>query len=112
MICDDMQAAVLCDRDYTNTERLRKEFREHYERIEELAEKERVLRYHVKEGWEPLCKFLGVDVPEVAFPHVNDTAALQELGDESWKKSAWNSARTGLFIALAVAVFSYMLSLY
>ncbi len=28
----------------------------------------------VKEGWEPLCKFLGVPVPDVPFPNVNDTA--------------------------------------
>jgi hypothetical protein len=25
----------------------------------------------VQEGWEPLCHFLGVDVPDEPFPHVN-----------------------------------------
>ena len=24
------------------------------------------------EGWEPLCRFLGKDVPDVPFPRVND----------------------------------------
>jgi len=31
-----------------------------------------VLNYHVSEGWEPLCKFLGKDVPDVPFPNVNN----------------------------------------
>ncbi|ORY82358.1 P-loop containing nucleoside triphosphate hydrolase protein [Leucosporidium creatinivorum] len=34
--------------------------------------KERLLVYQVQEGWEPLCKFLNVPIPSVAFPRVND----------------------------------------
>lgn len=34
---------------------------------------ERLLVYEVKQGWEPLCRFLGVDVPTVPFPRVNTT---------------------------------------
>ena len=38
---------------------------------------DRVLVVDVKQGWEPLCAFLGVPVPEdEPFPHVNDTAAF------------------------------------
>lgn len=33
---------------------------------------ERLLVFEVKDGWEPLCAFLGVDVPTTPFPHVND----------------------------------------
>jgi hypothetical protein len=25
----------------------------------------------VQQGWEPLCRFLGVDVPDEPFPRVN-----------------------------------------
>ena len=25
----------------------------------------------MKEGWEPLCKFLGKNIPDVDFPHKN-----------------------------------------
>lgn len=32
--------------------------------------RERLLVFNVKEGWEPLCKFLGVDVPDEPFPQV------------------------------------------
>ena len=30
---------------------------------------EKLLWFDVREGWEPLCEFLGVDVPDVPFPH-------------------------------------------
>jgi hypothetical protein len=31
-----------------------------------------LLVFEVKEGWEPLCDFLGVSVPDEAFPRTND----------------------------------------
>lgn len=37
---------------------------------------ERLLVYDVAEGWEPLCRFLGVAVPDAAFPHLNTTEAF------------------------------------
>lgn len=36
-----------------------------------------VLEFSVKQGWEPLCEFLGVPVPDVPFPRVNSTAEIQ-----------------------------------
>jgi hypothetical protein len=46
---------------------------------------ERLLVFHPSQGWEPLCAFLGVDVPAVRFPKVNSrdelsTATEQEGG--------------------------------
>ena len=40
---------------------------------------ERLLTYEVREGWEPLCAFLGVPVPEGPFPHSNTTEAFRAL---------------------------------
>jgi len=34
---------------------------------------ERLLVFDVAEGWGPLCRFLGVPVPEAPFPRVNST---------------------------------------
>ncbi|KAH0492945.1 hypothetical protein TgHK011_007870 [Trichoderma gracile] len=37
-----------------------------------------VLTWTAEDGWEPLCKFLGKDVPEEEpFPWVNDAAAMK-----------------------------------
>ena len=33
---------------------------------------ERLLVYDIKEGWGPLCEFLGVEIPDKPFPHLND----------------------------------------
>jgi Sulfotransferase domain len=40
---------------------------------------DRLLVYSVTEGWEPLCKFLGVPVPDTPFPRKNDRAEMQRL---------------------------------
>jgi len=34
---------------------------------------ERLLVWSVSDGWEPLCEFLEVPVPDQPFPHLNDT---------------------------------------
>ncbi|MEM7224656.1 MAG: sulfotransferase family protein [Pseudomonadota bacterium] len=38
---------------------------------------ERLLTYHIGDGWTPLCAFLGVPVPDAPFPRSNSTAAFQ-----------------------------------
>jgi len=39
---------------------------------------DRLLVWEVKNGWEPICKFLGVPVPKEPFPNVNDTSEQQK----------------------------------
>lgn len=53
-------------------------FAAHNEAVRRTVPPERLLVYEVKEGWEPLCRFLGVPVPPVPFPHVNDAETFQE----------------------------------
>lgn len=46
----------------------------------EMAEaraSERLLVYEVKEGWAPLCEFLGVEEPDKPFPHLNDSDEMR-----------------------------------
>ena len=47
------------------------------ERVKKTVPKDRLLVFSVKEGWEPLCKFLDVPVPDEPFPRVNDTKSIQ-----------------------------------
>jgi hypothetical protein len=47
-------------------------FEQHNEEVKKYVPAEKLLVYDVKEGWEPLCTFLGVPVPDVPFPHLND----------------------------------------
>ena len=55
-------------------------FRAHNEKVWALA-KERgrdVLEYEVKQGYGPLCEFLGKAVPEGDFPRADDWAAYKK----------------------------------
>ena len=49
---------------------------EHMESVKKIIPADKLLIYNVKEGWEPLCEFLDVDVPDIPFPKVNDTAEM------------------------------------
>ena len=45
--------------------------------VPEALPKDNFLIFDVKQGWEPLCKFLGKPIPEVPFPNMNDTKQMQ-----------------------------------
>jgi hypothetical protein len=53
-------------------------FQRHNEEVQRLVLPDRLLVYEVRQGWQPLCAFLGVPVPQgKTFPHVNDTAEFR-----------------------------------
>ncbi len=54
-------------------------FRAHNEAVKKTIDPTRLLVFEVKQGWQPLCDFLGVPVPEEPFPHTNDTAKMKRL---------------------------------
>ncbi|HEX6289915.1 MAG TPA: sulfotransferase [Herpetosiphonaceae bacterium] len=54
-------------------------FKRHNAEVQRAVPAERLLVYDVKQGWEPLCRFLGVPVPDTPFPHLNDTAEFQRM---------------------------------
>jgi len=43
------------------------------------GQQEKLLVFNVKEGWDPLCKFLNVPVPEIPFPRVNESGHMLVL---------------------------------
>lgn len=49
-------------------------FRRHVAEVERSIAKDRLLVYHVGEGWDRLCAFLGVPVPAVPYPSENSRA--------------------------------------
>ena len=54
-------------------------FRRHVEAVKHAIPADRLLVYEVSDGWEPLCRFLGVSPPEDGFPHVNVRADFEAL---------------------------------
>lgn len=54
-------------------------FEAHYAHIRAIVPPERLLEYHVSQGWEPLCNFLGRPVPEEDdTPFINQTADIND----------------------------------
>ena len=50
------------------------------EKVKERVPPDKLLVYKVKEGWEPLCEYLGVEVPkDKPFPHLNDAETFQKM---------------------------------
>ena len=53
-------------------------FRRWNEEVQATVPKDRLLVFEVKQGWEPLCEFLEVDVPDEPFPRSNDRDSFKE----------------------------------
>ena len=55
-------------------------FMRHNARVQQIVPAQQLLVFEVKDGWEPLCRFLEVPVPAQPFPHVNERQVLQRFG--------------------------------
>ena len=72
------------------------------EEVKATVPPERLLSWYPTDGWEPLCEFLEVDVPDAPVPNLNDTASFKEgitggslaLLNEWWDQR--ERAKTGL----------------
>ncbi|MBA3649396.1 MAG: sulfotransferase family protein [Chitinophagales bacterium] len=58
-------------KDYKNKDEVISRFNKHNEEVMSTVPKERLLVFDAKQGWEPLCQFLGVEVPSEPFPQTN-----------------------------------------
>ncbi len=56
-------------------------FKRHNQHVIDTCPKDKLLVFEVSQGWAPLCEFLDVPIPDVPFPHVNDTAEFQKIGN-------------------------------
>lgn len=53
-------------------------FKDWEEVVKATIPPERLLVHSAKEGWAPLCKFLGLPIPDEPYPRLNDTASIQK----------------------------------
>merc|ERR1711862_757757 len=44
--------------------------------VRDTVPSERLLEFDVRDGWGPLCDFLGKPIPNEPFPHINDRAVV------------------------------------
>jgi len=54
-------------------------FEAHNEQVQRTVAPQRLLVFEVQQGWQPLCQFLGVEVPDEPFPQLNEGPELEQL---------------------------------
>ncbi len=54
-------------------------YEQHIEDVKAAVPASQLLVFSADQGWEPLCDFLGVAVPDIDFPRVNETADMKRL---------------------------------
>ncbi|KAF4853390.1 hypothetical protein CGCSCA4_v002211 [Colletotrichum siamense] len=72
--------------------------------VQQMVPADKLLIMDLKEGWEPLCKFLNVPVPDEPLPRANDAAAIEKTAQEVIVKlmGIWS----GMFAASGVVSFT------
>lgn len=60
-----------------NEMRSRMTYRHHNSYVKQNAPKDKFLHFDLADGWEPLCRFLGLPEPTTPFPHKNKNANLK-----------------------------------
>lgn len=58
---------------------LAQRFSAHVDAVKAAIPADQLLVFDVKEGWAPLCVFLGVETPEGPFPRTNDRGEFWDL---------------------------------
>ncbi len=53
-------------------------YNQHIEDVKATVPADQLIVFSADQGWEPLCKFLEVPVPEAEFPNVNDRTAIKK----------------------------------
>jgi hypothetical protein len=63
--------------------------------VKDTVPAERLLVWNPREGWDPLCEFLGVGVPPEPLPRLNDTNSFREgiIGGALDVVNEWWAAR-------------------
>ena len=91
----------------------KRRYREHNAMVRRLVPEERLLVYDLRDGWEPLCHFLGRDVPHEDFPHVNRRAEHRALFASGRRTVYWDIARKTLpVLALLLALVFQKVRIY
>lgn len=83
-------------------ENARKTYDQYYQRIRDMVPPERRLEYTMGDGWEPLCEFLGKEVPDMPFPRLNDRKSRRDGQNEGQSEVFATSVKLIAPWALAV----------
>jgi len=99
----DMSEKLIWSRSLRGTmvdpERAIVRYNDHIEEIKKEVPSDRLLIYSADQGWEPLCRFLDVPIPETDFPNVNDREELRKTYSKVTMVAYFLVAANVLFVA-------------
>lgn len=90
--------------DYKNRQRVIEIFKQHTENVINTVPPARLLVFDVKQGWEPLCRFLDVPVPDSPFPHVNDTEEFKAMNRRMYRLFHCGPAAVGVILLVVIGL--------
>ena len=77
----------------------------HIQRLKETVPEDRLFFFSVKDGWGPLCKALGKEVPDMPFPNINDGEAIERFSKMIIKRGLMRWVI--IFITLGIAIIPF-----
>jgi sulfotransferase family protein len=72
------QSGLIPDGTDTDTETMKVAMERFNAEVQDNVPADRLLVWSVSDGWEPLCEFLELPIPDTPFPHLNDSKVFGE----------------------------------
>ena len=99
--------------DYSENSVAAKEYVEHYKLVRKVCPPERLLEFKLGSGWEPLCEFLGTEIPgDVPYPNVNDKDTFIGVHKKVLRKATYCAVQKTLKWTLPVGLVAAGTVLY
>ena len=89
----------------------KKKYREHNDRVQTVVPADQLLVFNVKQGWQPLCEFLGCEVPSEEFPRSNVAGSDLKSSPYLMKMRQRAKIVSWLLTAILIAVVSVFILL-
>ncbi|KAJ5134869.1 hypothetical protein N7448_000108 [Penicillium atrosanguineum] len=99
---------VICNNDY-RSDSLRQRFLDHNNRVRFGVQSESFLEMQLGDGWEPLCAFLRVPVPDKPYPKINNTNEFNQGASEADAAILGGLLRPWLAAIVPIAVAAWWL---
>jgi hypothetical protein len=98
-----MEYGIFGEKGFSDPENCKKRYVAMHEEVRNMVPKENLLDFQLKQGWRPLCEFLGKDIPGTPFPHVNESAEFDERHQlMHWKIASRIARRVLPFVGLPI----------
>ena len=80
--------------------------------VKSVVLKEDLLVWNLKDGWEPLCTFLGKPIPDGPIPHDNKTRDQEWIRNYGYKHRMFSVGMKHIVKNLVLFAFKTVIGLY